>query len=62
MKIEFENDASYITARNETGNVEIRCRFEHTDCRGDESLDSFTARHGGPETTAEYLKACHRAA
>lgn len=62
MKIDFENDARYITAYRDDGKVEIRCRFEATDCGEAENLDRFTARHGGADATAEYLKKCHRAA
>jgi hypothetical protein len=62
VKINFENDARYITAYGDNGKVEIRCRFEVTDCGETENLDSFTTRHGGVDATAEYLKECHRAA
>lgn len=60
MKIEFENTGAFITARRDDGAVEIRCQFGLTDCRDNESLDCFVARHGGPDNAAEYLKQCYR--
>lgn len=62
MKIEFESGANFITARHDSGSVEIRCPFRLTDCGDAEPLDAFVQRHGGPEATAEYLKERYRAA
>ncbi len=60
MKIEFEHGGSFITAREDSGAVVIRCQFRLTDCGENEALDRFVKRHGGPESTAEYLQACYR--
>lgn len=57
--IEFESGGAFITARK-AGEVQIRCNFELTDCREDESLDLFVARHGGVDEATEYLKQCYR--
>lgn len=59
MKIEFENDAKYVTARNDDGSVATRCNTEYTDLRDDESIDSFIARKGGPEACAAHLSDCY---
>lgn len=61
MTVFFENTATFITAADAAGNVVIRCNFRLTDCRDDEPLDNFVARHGGEAATAEYLKQCYRA-
>lgn len=62
MKIEFECGGSFITAREDSGTVVIRCQFRLTDCGETEALDHFVKRHGGPESTAEYLQTCYRQA
>lgn len=54
MEIYFEDCANYITAASENG-IRVRCNFRFTDCRDDESLDSFVKRHGGEDTAAKYL-------
>lgn len=57
--IEFEAGCNFITARKD-GEVQIRCNFGLTDCRDDETLDAFVARHGGADAATEYLKQCYR--
>jgi|GEM_PF-7013165 hypothetical protein len=32
MRIEFENGANFITARQDNGMVEIRCQYRLTNC------------------------------
>lgn len=59
MNIYFEAGGNYITASTIYGKVVIRCNFEYTDCREDESLDEFIKRHGGETKTTNYLKKCY---
>jgi len=49
MKIDFENDAKYLTAYGNDGSVVIRCNTEYTDLRDDECIDDFIIREGVPK-------------
>jgi hypothetical protein len=62
IQIYFDGGANYITARTDPSNVLIRCDFSYTDCGETESLDAFIARHGGTDSTVEYLKDAYSAA
>lgn len=61
MSIYFEHCGQYITAAGHDGMVLVRCNFSLTDCRDDEPLDGFIARHGGELGTVEYLKTAYAA-
>lgn len=63
MKIGFEDGTTFITVRSDFDTVvHIRCNTSYTDIRDDESLDSFTKRHGGVDGCRRALVKFYREA